>query len=103
MGTSCIACVMKMCCPQNSHTLTCYASSIGFQNSHFGFHKSLNYTHQGLFIFWIFAGGVYSKVHLKIFLLVGHFPVEIFLLINYFFDATYTSTKMFLKGKGNFC
>ena len=27
---------------------------------------------------------------LKIFLVVGHIPVEIFLLINYFFDATHT-------------
>ena len=34
---------------------------------------------------------------LKIFLVVGHIPVKICLLINYFFDATHTSNRIFLK------
>ena len=35
----------------------------------------------------------------KIFLAVGHIPVEIFLLVNYFFEATHTSNKMFLRAR----
>ena len=36
----------------------------------------------------------------KTFLLVGHIPVQMFLLVNYFFDAaTHTSNRMFFKGQ----
>ena len=35
----------------------------------------------------------------KIFLVVTHNPVETFLLINYFFDATHTSNRIFLKDR----
>ena len=35
---------------------------------------------------------------LKFFLVVGYFPVELFLLVNHFFDTTHTSNSMFLKG-----
>jgi len=35
-------------------------------------------------------------------LVVGHIPVEIFLLVNYFFDAKLTSYWMFFEGKANF-
>ena len=34
-----------------------------------------------------------------IFLVVDHIPVEIFLLVNYFFDAAHTSNKIFLKDR----
>ena len=48
--------------------------------------------------------GAYSKRglirgDLKIFLVVGHIPAEIFLLVNYFFDATHTSNWIFLEGR----
>ena len=36
-----------------------------------------------------------------LFLVAGHILLEIFLLINYFFDATQTSNRMCLKGPGN--
>ena len=39
---------------------------------------------------------------LKIFVVAGHIPVEIFLLINCFFDATHTSNRMCSEGKANF-
>ena len=63
--------------------------------------KSLNKPPGNLFIFWIFAWGTYSKVDLfegvqKLFLL-GHIPVEIFLLVNYFFDVTHTCNRILLK------
>ena len=44
----------------------------------------------------VFEGG------LKFFLLFGHIPVELFLLVTYFFDATQTSDRIFFKGQGNF-
>ena len=34
----------------------------------------------------------------KIILVVGHIPVEIFLLVDCFFNATYRSNRMFFKG-----
>ena len=36
---------------------------------------------------------------LKIFLVVGNTPVEILLLINYFFDAKHTSHRIFLRAE----
>ena len=39
---------------------------------------------------------------LKVFLVVVHIPVEIVLLINYFFDATHTGNRVFFKGQSNF-
>ena len=39
--------------------------------------------------------GLIRRGALKIFLVVGHIPVEVFLLINYFFDATHTSNRVF--------
>ena len=38
--------------------------------------------------------GDYSSGGLNIFVVVGQIPVEIFLLINYFFDGTPTSNRM---------
>ena len=35
---------------------------------------------------------------LKIFLVVVHIPVGTFLLVNYSFDATHTSNRIFFKG-----
>ena len=55
----------------------------------------------GLSIFLIFAlghmrrGGGASKIFLE----VGHIPDEIFLLINYFLDATHRRNRIFLSGK----
>ena len=43
----------------------------------------------------------YSKGGLKIFLVVGHIPVEISLLVNYFFDAAHASNRAFFKGQAN--
>ena len=42
-------------------------------------------------------GGLFGGRDLKIFLVVGHILLEIFLLVNHFFDATHTSNKIFLK------
>ena len=39
---------------------------------------------------------------LKIVLVLGHIPVEIFLLVKYFFDITHTNIEMLLKGQANF-
>ena len=36
------------------------------------------------------------------FLVVGRISVEMFLLINCFFDATHASNRMFFKGQANF-
>ena len=48
--------------------------------------------------------GVYSRGQaFKIFLVVSHILVEIFLLVNYFFDATHASNRMFFNGQANFC
>ena len=41
--------------------------------------------------------GVYSKGVLKCLLVVGLIPVQIFLLIDYFFDASHTSNRVFLR------
>ena len=38
---------------------------------------------------------------MKIFLVVSHDPVDIFLLINYFFDATHTSNRMLFEEQAN--
>ena len=35
----------------------------------------------------------------NIFLVVGHFPVESFPLVHYFFDATHENNRLFLKDK----
>ena len=35
-------------------------------------------------------------------LVVDHIPAEIFLPVNYFFDATHTSNMIFLKEQENF-
>ena len=58
----------------------------------------------GLIYFYDFFMGAYSKrAYLSgAFLVVGHIPVEIFLLVNYFFDATHTSNRIFFKGQANF-
>ena len=39
---------------------------------------------------------------LKIFLVVGHIPVEIFPLTGYIFNATHTSNRMFFNQQENF-
>ena len=46
-----------------------------------------------------FLHGAFSRRAYNIFLVVGHTFVEIFLLINYFFDVMHTSNRMFLTGK----
>ena len=52
----------------------------------------------GLFIISDFCVGAYSiGGGLKIFLAVGHIPVEIFLLISYFLDAKHTGNSIFFK------
>ena len=62
----------------------------------------------GLSIFWIFAWGLirmgtHSKGGAyKVFFVVGHTPVEMFLLVNYFIHATHTSNRMFFKGQTSF-
>jgi len=45
--------------------------------------------------------GTFSRGGSKIFLVIGHIPVEIFLLINCFFDVTLTSNWIFFEGQGN--
>ena len=45
---------------------------------------------------------VYSRGASKILLVVGDFPVKIFLLVSYLFCATRTRNTMFFKGKANF-
>ena len=42
----------------------------------------------------IFERGLIRKGALEVFLVVGHCPVEIFPLMNYFFDSTNTSNKI---------
>ena len=37
------------------------------------------------------------------FLVVGHFPLEIFLRINYIFDATSASNRVVFEGQENLC
>ena len=39
---------------------------------------------------------------LSVFLVVGHIPVETFLLANYLFDGTNTGIRAFFKGQANF-
>ena len=46
-------------------------------------------------------GGLFEGAQ-KMFLVVGHITVEIFLLINNFFDATHTSNRIFFKGQAKF-
>ena len=41
--------------------------------------------------------GPCSKGALKIFLVVGHIKIEIFLLLNYFFDSTHKSNRISFK------
>ena len=36
------------------------------------------------------------------FLVVGHIPIKVFLLVNCFFDAAHTSIRKFVKGQANF-
>ena len=38
---------------------------------------------------------------LKTFFVVGHIPVDILLLVNYFFDARHTRNRIFFKGQTN--
>ena len=54
----------------------------------------------GAYFFGFFIE-TYSKGGLNIFLVVGHIPVEIFLLANYFLDFTYASNGIFFKGQAN--
>ena len=49
-----------------------------------------------------FSKGVLFEVGFKIFFAVGHTPVEMFLLVNYFVHATHTSNRMFFKGQTSF-
>ena len=44
----------------------------------------------------------YSKGGFKFFLVVGHIPVEGFVLVNYFFDTTHTSNRDIFTGQKNF-
>ena len=46
--------------------------------------------------------GSYLRGALKIFLVVGHIPVEIYLLVNSFFAATHTSNGCFLRDRKKF-
>ena len=55
----------------------------------------------GAYLFLDFCMGAYSKGGLKLFQIVGHIPVESFLLINYFFDGTHTSNRKFYKGQAD--
>ena len=66
------------------------------------YRKSSNYPPWGLCILWVFTWGlIWGKGILKIFLVVGHIPVEIFLLVNYVFDTTHTSNRIFFTGQAN--
>ena len=47
-------------------------------------------------------GSLFAGVAWKLFLVVGHIPVEIFLLMNHFFDAAHASNKVFFMGQANF-
>ena len=47
----------------------------------------------------LFGGG---GVAWKLFLVVGHIPVEIFLLMNHFFDSAHASNRVFFMGQANF-
>ena len=44
-------------------------------------------------------GGRLFEGGLKIVSVVGHIPVEIFLLVNCFFDATHTNNRKYLNDK----
>ena len=72
-----------------------------------GAYLFFEFLHWGLFKGGFIQGGVYSKGglfkgDLKSLLVVGHIPVEIFLLITYFFDATHTRNRMLHKGRATF-
>ena len=59
---------------------------------------------RGLSFLWFFAqgkfeGGLFDGSYKKFFLVVRHIPVDIFLLVNCFYDATRTSNKTFLKDR----
>ena len=56
----------------------------------------------GYLLFLILAWGLIQRGGLKMFLIVGYIPPEIFLLVNYFFNATHTSNRVFCKGHVNF-
>ena len=56
------------------------------------------FLHGGLFV----GGRLFRWEVLNVFIVVGHISVEICLLINYFFDSTLTSNKVFFKGQANF-
>ena len=66
-----------------------------------------NSPHVGLFLFLDFCIGLIRRGGLirgglQIFLVVGYIPVEIFLLIDYFFKATHRSNRMLSKWQANF-
>ena len=46
--------------------------------------------------------GGYSNGACKHFPVVGYIPFEVFLLVNYFFDATNTYDRVFIKKQANF-
>ena len=61
-------------------------------------------SHLGLIYFLKFLhGDLFTRRDQRFFLVVCQNPVEIFLLANYFFDATHTSNRIFFKGLANFC
>ena len=50
--------------------------------------------HGGLIVVGLFKGGLFERGS-EIFLVVGHIPVELFLLVNYLFDAIHRSNPIF--------
>ena len=48
-----------------------------------------------------FMGGLSEGGTLKVFLVVGRIPVEVFLLTNCSFDATHASIRIFFKVQAN--
>ena len=47
-------------------------------------------------------GGLFEGGTWKVFLVIGHMPVKIFLLISYFFFTTHTSNRLFAEGQAIF-
>ena len=51
---------------------------------------------------WAYSKGGLFEGASKSLLAICHIPVEIFLPVNYFFDATHTSNRIFCKGQATF-
>ena len=56
----------------------------------------------GAYCFGFLHGGEFDGGGLKVFLVVGHIPVQTSQLVDYFFDATHTSNSILSTGEANF-